>query len=53
MSKTNKAFADDLREMMSAWNTIEKAAREQNPRATERKIYEIASSAMDRSLGIE
>lgn len=47
------AFADDLREMMAAWATIEKAARAQHPSATDQEVYKITASAMNHSLGLK
>lgn len=49
---TNATLADDLREMMSAWDDIQAAARAKFPDASAAEIDEIVKSAMDHSLGI-
>ncbi len=48
----NKTLADDLREMMAAWNTIQSAARAQFPGASDEQIHKITSGAMEHSLGM-
>lgn len=45
-------FADDIAEMISAWNTIMAAAKREFPGASEEKLFAIASSAMKNSLGL-
>lgn len=51
---TNKptTFAEDLREMMAAWDKIMTAARVQFPNATEEQLYQIAHAAMKHALGL-
>lgn len=46
-------FAQDLQEMMSGWNKIMAAAREQFPDASEEKLYQIAKGAMQHTLGLK
>lgn len=43
--------AQDIAELMAAWNTVIAAAREQFPHATEERLYQIAKSVMTRQLG--
>jgi hypothetical protein len=50
---TCTTFAQDLQEMMSAWNTIMAAAKAEFPSATEEELFQLASSAMRHSLGME
>lgn len=45
-------FAEDLREMMAAWNKIEAAARLEFPHVSEDKLQEICKGAMDHALGL-
>jgi len=47
---SNKSLAADLREMMTAWATIEAAARREFPGACEEEIYQICRGAMDHAL---
>jgi hypothetical protein len=44
--------AQDIAEMMAAWNKIMTAAREQFPGASEERLYEIAKGAMNHALGL-
>lgn len=56
MNTTNsipKTAADDIREMMNAWNKIETAARREFPGASEERIYQISANAMRYALGIK
>jgi hypothetical protein len=46
------AISQDLQEMMSAWANILSTARQQLPAANEEEIYQMASAAMRRLLGI-
>ena len=48
----DKAFAQDLTEMMAAWAKIEAAAAEQFPNATDEERYQIVSGAFAKSLGV-
>jgi hypothetical protein len=48
-----KNFAADLREMLTNWNTIERAARATFPKATKEEVYKITAGAMNHSLGIK
>lgn len=45
--------ANDIREMMNAWNTIIAAARKQFPAASEEEIFQIAKGAMNNALGLK
>ncbi len=45
-------FAQDLVEMMAAWEKIMTAARSQFPNATEEELFQIASAAMRHALGM-
>lgn len=42
--------AQDIAELMAAWNKIMTAAREQFPGASEEKLYQIAKDAMNHAL---
>ncbi len=53
MSTSNPTFAQDILEMMSVWTKIVAAARVQFPRASEERIFEIASGAMNHVLGVK
>ena len=44
------AAANDIAEMMNAWNKIQAAARKQFPNASEEEIYQIAKGAMLHTL---
>lgn len=43
-------FAQDLAEMMAAWNKIMAAARAQFPTASEEELFAITKDAMNHSL---
>ena len=45
-------FAQDIAEMMAAWNKIMTAARAQFPNATEEELFQIAHAAMKHALGM-
>lgn len=45
-------ITEAIKELMNGWNTIEKAAKEQFPKATNDEIYHITAGAMDYSLGL-
>ena len=45
-------FAQDIAEMMAAWNKIMTAARAQFPNATDEELFQIASAAMRHALGM-
>jgi hypothetical protein len=47
---TTTTFAQDIQELMTAWNTIMSTARQQFPKATEEEIYQIAFGAMNHAL---
>ena len=51
-SMTKTTAAQDIAEMMAAWNKIMTAAREQFPGASEERLYEIAKGAMVHALGL-
>lgn len=53
-SETKKptTFAQDLAEMMAAWDKIMTAARAQFPNASEDELFKIASGAMRHALGL-
>jgi hypothetical protein len=44
------AAANDIAEMMNAWNKIQAAARKQFPKASDEEIYQIAKGAMLHTL---
>jgi hypothetical protein len=44
--------AQDIAEMMQAWNTILAAAREQFPAASDEDLFQIAKGAMNHALGL-
>lgn len=46
-------FAADMRELMAAWNKIIAAAKAQFAGASDEEIFGIASSAMNRALGLK
>lgn len=46
-------FASDLRQMLEAWNQIERAAREQFPGVSPEELQEICSGAMNHALGLD
>jgi len=50
--RTMTNFAASLKEMMQNWNQIVAAVRAEFPNATDDEVFEIAKSAMNRSLGI-
>jgi len=43
-------FADDIAEMMNAWNKVQAAARKQFPDASEEEIYQITKDTMNAAL---
>lgn len=45
-----KTLAQDIAEMMAAWNKIMTAARAQFPNASEEQLYQIAKGAMEYAL---
>lgn len=45
--------AADIKEMMTAWNVIQKAAEQKFPEATKEELYQIVKSAMQHALGQE
>lgn len=51
MNQTTTA-AQDIAELMAAWNKIMTAARQQFPGASEEKLYQIAKNAMNSALGL-
>lgn len=51
--KTTNTAADDIREMLSAWNKIQSAARRQFPQANDEEIYRLTAGAMNHSLGLK
>lgn len=42
--------AQDIAELMAAWNKIMAAARQQFPGASEEELYQIAKGAMNHAL---
>ena len=44
--------AQDIAELMAAWDKVMAAAREQFPAASEEKLYQIAKGAMNQALGL-
>ena len=46
-------LAQDLKEMMNGWNTIETAAKKQFPNATKEELYEICKGAMNHAIGLK
>ena len=51
-TRIQATIADDIREMMDVWNTIESAARAQFPDASPAELYRICKGAMNHALGI-
>jgi len=45
-------FAQDLSELMRAWDETYAAARARHPNASDETVYQIAAGAMNRSLGL-
>ena len=45
-------FAQDLLEMMAAWNLIEAKAKAEFPDASPERIYQICHGAMNHALGL-
>lgn len=43
-------FANDIAEMMNAWNKIQAAARKQFPNASNEEIYQITKDTMNSVL---
>ena len=46
-------FAKDIQELMTGWNTIMSAAKQQNPTVSEDELFTIASSAMNFALKLK
>lgn len=45
-------IAQDLKELMAAWNTIAAAAKQQFPGASAEELYQIIKGAMNHALKI-
>ena len=52
-ANNDKNLAQDIQEMMNAWNKIQAAARAQFPKASEEQIYQLTAGAMNYSLGLK
>lgn len=44
-------FAQDLLEMMEAWNKIMASARDQFPEASDEELYQLAKVRVERRVG--
>ncbi len=42
--------ADDIKEMMAVWETIEREAKKRFPDASKEELYQICKGAMNRQL---
>ena len=51
-TQATRTFASDLAEMMTTWNEIRAAALRSFPGATDDEIQQIASGAMEHSMGM-
>ena len=49
---TDQELKNDIVELMTAWNKIEQAAKEQFPGLDADAIYKITAGAMNHALGI-